>query len=75
MKEIKVNIESPTFCGQVSYEEAIKEYGLEPIRENDIPDGLEITIHIDNPLLESESELDINLPISDLIDNSEIIEC
>lgn len=73
MKEIKVNIESPTFCGQVSYEEAVEKYGLDPIYENNIPNGLEITIHIDDPLL--ESELDINLPTSDLIDNSEIIEC
>lgn len=73
MKEIKVNIESPTFCGQVSYEEAIKEYGLEPIRENDIPDGLEITIHIDG--ISSEPEFDINLSTNDLIDDSEIIEC
>ena len=73
MKEIKVNIESPTFCGQVSYEVAIKEYGLEPIRENDIPDGLEITIHIDG--ISSEPEFDINLSTNDLIDDSEIIEC
>lgn len=73
MKEIKVYIESPTFCGQVSYEEAIKEYGLEPILENDIPDdGLGITIHIDGVI--PESEFDINLSTSDLIVNSEIID-
>lgn len=73
MKEIKVNIESLNFCGQISYEEAIKEYGLKPIYEDDIPDDLEITIHIDD--ISSEPEFDINLPTNDLIDNSEIIEC
>ena len=58
----------------MSYEEAVEKYGLDPIPENLIPeDGLEITIHIDGIFL--ESKFDINLPTSDSIVNSEIIDC
>lgn len=73
MKEIKVNIISPTFCGQVSYEEAIKKYGLRPIPEDDIHDGLMVTMHIDGPFPELRPKPNINLSTSDPIDDPETL--